>query len=264
MWMHVNHFVCSGRSVSPYFETLPSRSKNAQYYKRIRLPLSLEVIERKLKERQYATLSSLESDFKRLVSNAKETNDRSSTIFGDAERVRKAVSNLMVKYNPAYKSGNYQAVPTPLPPTPEPEEEEDEEEEEEEEGGDEEAEDEAEEDTGVQAKGEDESEPGTQNAVDDAEAQDVEEEDEEEADEDQDQEEAEGEDEDEDSQPKRRRGSSRRKAGSRARDSTTPAQRSTPRTGKTYRTYEGVPFKGLSLVQAQEKIVDELIRKKDA
>lgn len=250
----------NGRAVSPYFETLPSRSKNAQYYKKIRLPLSLEVIERKLKERQYATLSSLESDFKRLVSNAKETNDRSSTIFGDAERVRKAVSNLMVKYNPAYKSGNYQAVPTPLPPTPEPEEEE---EEEEEEGEDEEAEDEADEDTGVRAKGEDELEPGTQDGVDDAEAEGVEEDEEEEVDEDQDEEEAEDEDDDEDSQPKRRRGSSWRKAGSRARDSTTPAQRSTPRTSKAYHTYEGVPFKGLSFQQAQEKIVDDLIRKKE-
>ncbi|KAI0466603.1 Bromodomain-containing protein [Xylaria cf. heliscus] len=245
----------NGRSVSPYFETLPSRSENPQYYKKIRLPLSLEVIERKLKESRYSTLSSLESDFKRLVSNAKETNDRNSTIFGDAERVRKAVSNLMVKYNPAYKSGNYQAVPTPLPPTPEPEDESD----------DKDFNGETDEDTNGVATKEDNSEPISEGNSDNAEAEDEQEEDEDEEIEEQDEEdEPEEGDNDNDSQRRRRRGSSWRKADPRpSRDSATPNQKSSTRSGKADHHYEGVPFNGLSFQQAQEKIMEELIRKKE-
>ncbi|KAK6068860.1 bromodomain containing protein [Seiridium cupressi] len=108
----------NGRAVAPIFEKLPSKSSNPDYYKKVRLPLSLELLEKKLRNHEYATLSALESDFKRLVQNAKEINPRTSEAFNDAERIRKAVSNLMVKTNPAYKSGNYQAVPTPLPPSP--------------------------------------------------------------------------------------------------------------------------------------------------
>ncbi|KAI0876891.1 Bromodomain-containing protein [Hypoxylon argillaceum] len=261
----------NGRAVSPYFEALPSRSENPQYYKKIRLPLSLQVIEHKLKDRQYPTLSSLESDFKRLVSNAKETNERNSTIFGDAERVRKAVSNLMVKHNPAYKSGNYQAVPTPLPPTPEPEDEEE----------DEEVDGEADDAASARVTPEDDTGLVSQGDVDDEQAEEEEEEEdggegEEDGDEDGDEEDDDGEgrqeddeeleegDNDDRSQPRGRRGSAWRKAnpGS-SRDSATPVQKSNPRAGKADQHYEDVPFSGLSFQQAQEKIVEELIRKKE-
>ncbi|KAI0200883.1 Bromodomain-containing protein [Astrocystis sublimbata] len=246
----------NGRSVSPYFEALPSRSANPQYYKKIRLPLSLEVIERKLKEQRYSTLSFLESDFKRLVSNAKETNERNSTIFGDAERVRKAVSNLMVKHNPAYKSGNYQAVPTPLPPTPEPE------------GEDDEGEDhgETDEDRTAQTTKKAASEAPSEDFGDDAEVENGDEHDD-------DDEEAElnnghdGDDPEEDgskgSKRRRRRGSSRKTDSRPARNSTTPVQRSSARSGKADYRYENKPFKGLTFQQAQEKVVEELIRRKD-
>ena len=111
--------------MAPFFETLPSRAKDPEYYKNVRLPLSLQIIERKLKNGSYPNLSTLESDFKRLVVNAKENNPRQSEAFNDAERVRKAISNLMVKHNPAYKAGNYQAIATPLPPSPGPDADED-------------------------------------------------------------------------------------------------------------------------------------------
>lgn len=60
-------------------------------------------------------MSTLESDFKRLVSNAKSFNERNSEIFSDAEKIRKMVSNYMTKHNPAYKDPNYTPIPTPLP-----------------------------------------------------------------------------------------------------------------------------------------------------
>ncbi|KAI0598984.1 Bromodomain-containing protein [Biscogniauxia sp. FL1348] len=272
----------NGRPIAPYFEALPSRSEDPEYYKVIRLPLSLESIERKLKNRQYPTLSTLESDFKRLVSNVKETNDRTSVIFGDAERIRKAVSNLMVKQNPAYKLGNYQAVATPLPPSPGPEdavddedaegeedaeaaaaseadagEEEEEEQEEEQEEGEEEGDGEEEEEEPEAEEAAEVEEAAEDDANGDNEGEGAE-----------DGEEEDGEEEEEEDDPKpRRRG--RKWKGSSSRPPRTPraqSQRSAARgsvSGKADHHYENVPFKGLSFQQAQEKVVEELIRKKD-
>jgi hypothetical protein len=256
--------------VSPFFENLPSRTENSDYYKQIRLPLSLGIIERKLKDKEYPNLSSVESDFKRLVSNAKETNDRSSTIFGDAERVRKAVSNLMVKHNPAYKSGNYQAVPTPLPPSPGPGEEEA--------NGD----DHADESAGDQTPKDREATSTPHNYIDEAEAeekedkeitedeqeeegqQSEEENDEDEEDEDNEDEQEDGDDEEADSHPRRRRVSTtRRSEPGQSRDSTTPARRTAQRPGKSDHHYENTTFTGLSFQEAQEKVVEELIRYKE-
>ena len=69
----------------------------------------------KLHSLQYANLTALESDFKRMVQNAKDFNDKNSLIFADAERVRKGASNWFTKHNPAYNDKSYVAKPTPLP-----------------------------------------------------------------------------------------------------------------------------------------------------
>ena len=50
-----------------------------------------------------------------MISNAKSFNEKSSEIFSDAEKVRKAVSNFMVDNNPAYGSKQYKPFPTPVP-----------------------------------------------------------------------------------------------------------------------------------------------------
>ncbi|GKT43240.1 protein polybromo-1 [Colletotrichum spaethianum] len=105
----------NGRKVSGYFETLPDKDSNPDYYKKTRMPISLTMIEKKLNNGDFATLTELESYCKRMVSNAKEFYPRGSQLFEDAERVRKALSNFMTKYNPAYARGGYTAVPTPLP-----------------------------------------------------------------------------------------------------------------------------------------------------
>lgn len=81
------------------------------------MPVSLRVIERRLCRQEFANLSELESWLKRMVMNAKEYYNKNSTTFEDAERVRKATSNWMVKFNPAYKKiANYAATPIPIPP----------------------------------------------------------------------------------------------------------------------------------------------------
>lgn len=69
----------------------------------------------KLNDHQYATLTELESDLKRLVSNAKKYNGKGSLLFADAERIRKIVTGTMPKINPAYNDPNYVPFPTPIP-----------------------------------------------------------------------------------------------------------------------------------------------------
>jgi hypothetical protein len=69
----------------------------------------------KLDDLQYVDMSSLESDLKRMVQNAKDFNVTGSKIFEDAERLRKAVTNFMVKHNPAYKDRGYHPQPTAIP-----------------------------------------------------------------------------------------------------------------------------------------------------
>lgn len=105
----------SGRLVATNFLTLPSKRELPDYYRVIKMPIALDTIEEKLKRREFLNLTSLESYCKRMISNAKEYNQKGSEIYDDAERIRKALSNFMTKNNPAYKKPGYVAFPTPLP-----------------------------------------------------------------------------------------------------------------------------------------------------
>lgn len=223
--------------MATYFEKLLPRQGNEEYYKQTRMPISLEIVEEKLNNGDFCTLAELESYFKRMIANAKEFYPRSSPVFDDAERVRKALSNYMTKTNPAYGTRGYQAQPTPLPPEEGDDEDEDAEGEAEE-GGEKEA--------GDEDAEADEAEQGANEAQTDA---------------------AEG-DEDEGqavSRSSRRRSIvlKRRESGRLARNAApqaqpNPRQSSTP--ARLDHQYEKVPYKGLSFQQAQEKIVEELLR----
>jgi hypothetical protein len=79
------------------------------------MPIALSTIEAKLNRGEFPNLTSLESYFKRMISNAKEYNERGSVIHDDAERLRKALSNYMTKINPAYRTPGFVCQPTPLP-----------------------------------------------------------------------------------------------------------------------------------------------------
>lgn len=169
---------------------------------------------------------------KRMVTNAKEYYPRNSEVYDDAERVRKATSNYMTKNNPAYKLiPNYSAIATPVP-----------------------------------AEADQEQDYETKPARSSARAKRVEEEEEE------DDADAEGEDDDEDADaegddddadepvaPRRRPGRPPKNA------TPTPkvAERPSIGGGKADTQYENVPYKGLNFQQAQEKIVEELIRRRE-
>ncbi|KAH9873789.1 hypothetical protein IAQ61_004416 [Plenodomus lingam] len=105
----------TGRPIATHFLTLPSKTEVPDYYEQVKLPIAIDTIENKLHKGAYATLAQVESDCKRLVNNAKAFNEKKSLLYEDAERLRKTASNWMVKHNPAYRDGNYIAVPTPIP-----------------------------------------------------------------------------------------------------------------------------------------------------
>lgn len=116
--------IASGRLTTLEFQSLPDRDELPDYYEFTKLPVAFDTIEDKLKRNAYPNISAIESDFKRLVQNAKDYNDPNSGIYEDAERIRKLVFNFMKQHNPAYKEDpNYTAVATPIPrqaPTPAP------------------------------------------------------------------------------------------------------------------------------------------------
>ncbi|KAI1067967.1 hypothetical protein LB507_004505 [Fusarium sp. FIESC RH6] len=223
----------SGRLVATNFEELPPRDENDEYYEKTRMPISLSMIETKLNNGEFKDLSELEGYFKRMISNAKEFYSRNTPEFEDAERIRKAVSNYMTKTNPAYEVRGYQALPTPFP------------DEDGEEGGEDDGE----------AEEDDEDEDNEDEPEDDEEKDDDEEDEEEE---------------EEEERPSRRRTTItlKRKGPDR-----TPARRASTRGKETPKPaapaakpdhqYENVPYKGLSFQQAQEKLVEELIRRED-
>ncbi|KAF2436323.1 Bromodomain-containing protein [Tothia fuscella] len=105
----------TGRPIITEFLTLPDKKLYPAYYEATKLPISMETIEGKLNRKAYPNLSAVEGDLKRLVQNAKDFNDKKSSLYEDAERVRKTASNFMTRWNPAYKEVGYQAVATPIP-----------------------------------------------------------------------------------------------------------------------------------------------------
>lgn len=57
----------------------------------------------------------MESDVKRMVTNAKAYNEKGSEIWTDAEKIRKHTVEFMRANNPAYRDPSYVPFPTPLP-----------------------------------------------------------------------------------------------------------------------------------------------------
>jgi hypothetical protein len=180
-----------------------------------------------------------------MVKNAKDYYPRTSQIFEDAERVRKAVSNYMTKTNPAYRSvANYSSQPIPVPDNYVPIEWQD---------------------------GSDASGANTNNATasnspneDDAEGEadeDAEGEEEEEDEVEEDNEEEEEEEEEDGDEEESDAGAGRRRIVIKTRTPGRAVSRGTK--ARPDHEYEGLPYKGVSFQQAQEKIVEEMIRAPD-
>lgn len=202
------------------------------------MPISLRTLEQKLYRREFANMVEFESWLRRMVKNAKDYYPRNSQNFEDAERVRKAVSNYMTRHNPAYRLiVNYSSQPAAIPPNYVPLDWED----------------------GEGANSADASTTGADGAGDEEDAAGEEDEDADgdgDGDEDQDEDQEDEEDEEESDA-----GARRRKIVIKPRTPGRPAQRGTK--AKPDHEYEGVPYKGLNFQQAQEKMVEEMIRAPD-
>ena len=210
------------------------------------MPISLGKIEQKLNRGYFETLAQLESYLKRMIQNAKEFYPRSSSTFEDAERIRKAVSNYMTKTNPAYSSKTYQAVPTPLPPD-----------------GVEYNSDEDETYGKINGASKDESEESEPSSLAEGEDDDGEGK-EEEADNDEEPE--------EEPERGRRKIVLKRRASTRAmRNASSEAAQESPRPSRAEsraesradHVFEKTPYKGLNFQQAQEKVIEEMLRHKE-
>lgn len=189
------------------------------------MPISVEMIEQKLQNGEFNNMTELESYFKRMICNAKDYFPRTSSTFDDAERVRKAVSNYMTKTNPAYQTRGYQAFATPLPPE----------------------------------DGQSVEEQPDQDEVKDQEERGQDEDEEEDDDED------EGDDNDSDASPKKRSIILKRRGPGRPFKNPALNSQDTPRKSSVRpdHEYEGKEYKGLNFQQAQEKIVEEMLRHTD-
>jgi len=205
------------------------------------MPISLGVIETKLNNGDFATLTELESYTKRMVDNFKRYYPKDSAMWSDSEKIRKAISNHMKHLNPAYKKDkNYTARPTSLPPS-EPED------------GDAEAV----ETSQVGADDGTKDEEGEEDADGDGDEEEDDEDDEDEEDEDDD----EDDDEDEPIVLPKRRGPGRPPKNPEAHARKMAAKLA--KQAKADSKYVKVKYKDLSFQQAQEKILEEIIRKRD-
>lgn len=182
-----------------------------------------------------------------MVMNAKEYYKKGSDIFEDAERVRKALSNYMTKTNPAYmREVGYSCIATPIP-------------------GEEDEKSKDPSQNGIKRTSSNSSSNGSVTSTRKRKSPSAEDS--------QGEDEIEGENEeedesgDDDNENPRRIVIKRRESGRpTARSTASPAPTSKPGRGgrkKGDHEYENVPYKGLSFQQAQEKIVEELIRKPD-
>jgi hypothetical protein len=104
-----------GRIIATNFLTLPNKRHLPDYYKVTKMPIALDTIEAKLMRHEFPTLTALESYFKRMIQNAKEYNEKGSEIYEDAERLRKSLSNFMVKNNPGYKTNGFKVEAIAIP-----------------------------------------------------------------------------------------------------------------------------------------------------
>jgi hypothetical protein len=106
----------TGRSIAGAFLSLPAPAELPEYYEQIKLPIAIDTIEEKLLAGAYPTVTTVESDVKRMIQNAKDFNIPKSEIYEDAERMRKLAYNYMKVNNPAYKlDPSYSSFPTPVP-----------------------------------------------------------------------------------------------------------------------------------------------------
>ncbi|RQM07216.1 hypothetical protein DH86_00000907 [Scytalidium sp. 3C] len=81
------------RLIIPPFVALPSKRDYPQYYVMIKEPISMKMIEKKIKKEEYNSINDLRRDVQLLVDNAKTFNEDGSLIYEDACTIEAALTS---------------------------------------------------------------------------------------------------------------------------------------------------------------------------
>ncbi|PWN37984.1 Bromodomain-containing protein [Meira miltonrushii] len=90
------------------FMDLPTKAELPEYYKEIKEPISMRMIDEKSMRNGYETAFSLFSDLRLMVKNAKEFNEEGSDIWKNADAISQHIENIMV---PALLAENFTLHP---------------------------------------------------------------------------------------------------------------------------------------------------------
>lgn len=90
------------------FMDLPTKAELPEYYKEIKEPISMRMIDEKSMRNGYETAFSLFSDLRLMVKNAKEFNEEGSEIWKNADAISDHIENIMV---PALLAENFTLHP---------------------------------------------------------------------------------------------------------------------------------------------------------
>jgi ATP-dependent helicase STH1/SNF2 len=77
------------------FIALPPKKDFPDYYTIIKDPISMKMIEKKIKKEEYSSLNDLKKDIQRLCTNAKTYNEDGSMIYVDAVAIEVSPSNIL-------------------------------------------------------------------------------------------------------------------------------------------------------------------------
>lgn len=75
---------------------LPNKRFHPEYYTLIKKPLSMSMIQKKLKKNEYANVTELSADLYLMIDNAKKSNLPSSRIYKDAVKMQKILNQKLV------------------------------------------------------------------------------------------------------------------------------------------------------------------------
>jgi len=89
----------SGRKISELFIELPSKEYYSDYYNIIKNPISISIINNKIKKGEYPTLDSLYKDLKLMQDNANTYNKKNSLVCKDAAVILRTFEKMRDEYN---------------------------------------------------------------------------------------------------------------------------------------------------------------------
>ncbi|KAI8803532.1 Bromodomain-containing protein [Cladochytrium replicatum] len=89
-----------GRSICEIFLTLPSATDYPDYYVEIKRPIAVDMIKKKVSQREYTSMNQFESDFTLMFDNAHQFNEEGSIVYEDATELQAVFMHAIGKGPP--------------------------------------------------------------------------------------------------------------------------------------------------------------------